>query len=69
MRQDVDRKPRPEPDPLMSVDEYGATNRQINRTLLAGFIQYSKGAKLPPRLSAKEWTRALTTWQSAPVNT
>ena len=51
---------------IMSVQEYGATNA-VNRTLLAGFASYCRTHQLPPRLTAKQWKEALTTWRSAPV--
>jgi len=59
---------QPEAEGLMSVDEFGATN-PVNRTLFAGFVHYCKASKVPPRLTAKEWKRALTNWHDAPVTT
>lgn len=56
----------PEVESLMSVEEFGSTNK-VNRVLLAGFIQYTKTSKMPPRLTAKQWAQALTNWQRAPV--
>lgn len=62
----TDRKTEPEPEALMGVEEFGATSN-VNRTLFAGFSQYCKSSKMPPRLTAKQWSKALTTWQHAPV--
>jgi len=63
-----ERRPRQtvEPESLMSIEEYGATNA-VNRTLFAGFVQYCKIGKVPPRLTARQWTAAMTTWRNAPV--
>lgn len=57
-----------EPESLMSVEEFGATNH-VNRTLLAGFISYCRRNKIPPRLNAAQWKTALTNWRQMPVTT
>ena len=58
----------PEADSLMGLDEFGATHA-VNATLFAGFKQYCTNGKVPPRLTAKQWTTAMTNWQQAPVST